>query len=249
MQSVKEFQAKPNELKNKTILITGAGDGIGATAAKTFAQFGATVILLGRTIRKLESVYDEIIQLNHPQPAIYPLDLQGSKAEDYHTLAQIIEKEFGSLHGLLHNAAILGTNTPITQYNPQLWNQVMQINCNAAFMLSQACLPLLRNADSASIIFTSSNVGQKGKAYWGAYAASKAATDNLMQTLADELSENTRVRVNSLNPGSVRTTLRASAFPGENPAELPSPAEIMPVYLYLMSHHSIGINGQTLNAQ
>jgi len=245
----KTFQATATELHDRIILITGAGDGIGAEAAKTYARHGATVILLGRTIAKLETVYDEIKAQGSPQAAIYPFDLEGAELKDYEQLAKTIYEEFGQLHGLLHNAAILGSNTPIANFNPELWNKVMHVNLNAAFMLTQACLPVLRKATTASIVFTSSSVGAKGIAYWGAYAASKAANINLMEVLADELSENTKVRVNAINPGRVRTSMRARAFPGEDPLTIPTPDTIMPSYLYLMSDQVQDITGQVINAQ
>jgi len=249
MKQAKLYKAEVNDLKEKIILITGAGDGIGAEVAKTYASYGATVILLGRTISKLEKVYDDIKEQGSPQAAIYPFDLEGAKLEDYQQLALSIDSEFGQLNGLLHNAAILGSNTPITQFNPELWNKVMQINFTAAFMMTQACLPVLRKAISSSIIFTTSNVGIKGAAYWGAYAASKAACINLMEVLSDELRENTHVRVNAINPGTVRTSMRARAFPGENPESLIPAVQIMPSYLFLMTDKNNELTGHVINAQ
>jgi NAD(P)-dependent dehydrogenase (short-subunit alcohol dehydrogenase family) len=249
MVQTTSFQATPNELKDKIILVTGAGDGIGAVAAKTYAQYGATVILLGRTIPKLEKVYDEISTQGSPQAAIYPFDFEGAKLDDYQQLAHTIDTQFGKLDGLLHNAAILGSNTPIVQFNPELWNKVMHINLNAVFMLTQACIPVLRKAPTASIIFTTASVGIKGTAYFGAYAASKAANINLMEVLSDELSENTNVSVNAINPGSVRTSMRARSFPGEAPETLPKAETIMPSYLYLMSEQNNAVTGQIINAQ
>ncbi|OQW91040.1 MAG: YciK family oxidoreductase [Beggiatoa sp. IS2] len=238
-----------NLLADRVILVTGAGDGIGRAAAQAFAAHGATVILLGRTIRKLESVYDAIEQAGHPRPAIYPLNLEGASPKDYEDLILTVEKEFGRLDGLLHNAAILGTLTPIEQYPINQWYQVLQVNLNAPFLLTQACLKLLKRAPEASIIFTASGIGTRARAYWGAYAVSKFATESLMQILADELEVNTSVRVNCINPGPVRTAMRASAFPGEDAAILPTPEVIMPAYLYLMGPESRTINGQTINVQ
>jgi NAD(P)-dependent dehydrogenase (short-subunit alcohol dehydrogenase family) len=241
---------KPNNnlLKDKVILITGAGDGIGRGAAKKFAEYGATIILLGRTTKKLEQVYDEIEQANYPQAAIYPMNLEGASPKDYEDLANTIEQEFGKLDGVLHNASLLGVLTPIEQYDVNLWHQVMQVNLNAAFMLTKACLPLLRKSNDASIVFTSSTVGRKGRAYWGAYAVSKFANEGLMQVLADEL-EKTNIRVNSINPGRTRTAMRAKAYPAEDPNILKTPEEIMPVYLYLFGEDSKGVSGQAFDAQ
>lgn len=245
---MQNYQAPANLLQDRVILVTGAGDGIGRCAAKTFAAHGATVILLGRTLSKLESVYDEIEQAGHPQPAIYPMNLEGAAPKDYEELCENIGKEFNQLDGLLHNAGILGNLTPIEQYPVELWYQVIQVNLQAPFMLTQACLPLLLQSDDASIVFTSSSVARRGRAFWGAYSVSKGATENMMQVLADELS-NTTVRVNSLNPGSTRTKMRAIAYPAEDRSKLATPESLMPVYLYLMGRDSHDINGQSIDAQ
>ncbi len=244
-----EYTPPPALLADRVILITGAGDGIGRAAAKSFAAHGATVILLGRTISKLEAVYDEIEQAGHPQPAIYPMNLEVASPNDYENLANTLETEFKRLDGLLHNASILGTLTPLEHYDIDLWYQVMQVNLNAPFLLTQACLGLMKRAKDASIVFTSSSVGRKGRAYWGAYSISKFATEGFMQILADELEVNTAIRVNSINPGATRTAMRAAAYPGEDYKTLPLPEEIMPLYLYLMGPESSEVNGQALNAQ
>ena len=244
-----EYSPPPALLAERVILVTGAGDGIGRAAAKSFAAHGATVILLGRTISKLEAVYDEIEQAGHPQPAIYPMNLEGASPNDYENLANTLETEFKRLDGLLHNASLLGTLTPLEHYDIKLWYQIMQINLNAPFLLTQACLGIMKRAPDASIVFTSSSVGRKGRAHWGAYSVSKFATEGIMQILADELEVNTAIRVNSINPGATRTAMRMVAYPGEDPNTLPSPETIMPLYLYLMGPDSHEVNGQALNAQ
>lgn len=236
-------------LDGRVILVTGAGDGIGRAVSLAFATHGATVILLGRTVAKLEAIYDEIVAEGGPQPAIYPMDLEGATPEHHRELAGNIAEQLGRLDGLLHNAGMLGPLTPIEHYPPVDWLRVMQVNLNAPFVLTQACLPLLERAPDASILFTSSGVGRRGRAYWGAYAASKFAIEGLTQVLADELEENSAVRVNSINPGAVRTAMRAAAYPAENPADLPAPADIVLPYLYLMGPDSIGVHGQALDAQ
>lgn len=243
------YQAPADLLQGKIILVTGAGDGIGRCAAMAYGAHGATVILLGRTVPKLEAVYDEMEAAGYPQPAIYPLDLQGAVMQDYRDLHDTVAKEFGRLDGLLHNASILGDRKPIAQTDSDEWQQVMQVNVNAQFMLTQALLPLLEQADHASIVFTSSSVGRKGRAYWGPYAISKFATEGLMQTLADEVENTSTLRVNSLNPGATNTGMRRSAYPAEKPDTNPRPEDIMPLYLYLMGRDSIGVNGQALDAQ
>jgi NAD(P)-dependent dehydrogenase (short-subunit alcohol dehydrogenase family) len=231
-------------LENKVILVTGAGDGIGRSAAKTFAAHGATVILLGRTLPKLEIVYDEIEAAGHPQPAIYPMNFEGAIEKDFLNMCDALTDEFGRLDGILHNAAELGQRTPISSYANDVWLRLMQVNVNAPFMLTKALMPLLENAPSASIVFTGSSVGLQGRAFWGAYAASKAAAENLMQTLAEELHETTNIRANSINPGPTRPQLRAAAYPAENPGTIKTPEELMPAYLYLMGDDSIGVSGE-----
>jgi NAD(P)-dependent dehydrogenase (short-subunit alcohol dehydrogenase family) len=246
---MKEYQPRPDLLAGRVILITGAGDGIGAAAAMACAAHGATVILLGRTTRKLEAVYDAIEAAGHPQAAIYPMNLEGAAPKDYDDLAATIEREFGRLDGLLHNASQLGTLTPLGQYDIAQWSKVMQVNLNAPFLLTQACLDLLKKSADASILFTSSSVGRQGRAYWGAYAISKAANENMMQIWADELEANTTVRANSINPGAVRTAMRVRAYPGEDPNTLPRPEQILATYLYLLGPESKGVSGRQFNAQ
>jgi len=247
--STATYQAPHDLLKDKVILVTGAGDGIGAEAAKTFARFGATVILTGKTIPKLEKIYDEIIAANSPEPAIYPIDYTGASVDDYTAMAATLDENFGKLDGLLHNAAQLGLMTPIASYTPADWVKTLHTNLNAPFLLTQALIPLLMKADNASIIFTTDSVGQNPNAYWGAYGVSKAGIDNLMVMLAEELDNTTNIRVNSINPGPIRTSLRRNAFPGEVPTEVPLPETVMPSYLYLMGDDSLQMNKQTLAAE
>ncbi|MFK5893844.1 MAG: YciK family oxidoreductase [Pseudomonadota bacterium] len=246
---MQNYKPKKNLLKNKIILVTGAANGIGKAVSLAYAQYGATVILLDKVINKLEQVYDQIEQDNNPQPAIYPMDLAGASVKDYEDLANNLENEFGHLDGILHNAALLGSLMQIAQYDLEHWSKVMQVNLNAPYLLSRYCLPLLNKSPSASVIFTADDVGMKGKAYWGAYAISKAATTNLMQIMADELETNTPIRVNSINPGAVATAMRSGAYPGEDPSVLTPIENIIPSYLYLMGDESNQINGQVINAQ
>ena len=182
---------KPAEdlLDDRVILVTGAGDGIGRAAAKAFAYHGATVILLGKTVAKLEAVYDEIEAAGGPEPAIYPMHLEGATPHEYDEMAHVIDINFGQLDGILHNAANLPYLSRIKDYDAEDWIKVMQVNVNAQFLLTRHMLPLLQAAPAASIVFTSSGVGRKGRAYWGAYAVAKAGIENLSQTLVDELED------------------------------------------------------------
>ena len=244
-----DYTARPDLLQGRIILITGAGRGIGAAAALSYAAHGATVLLLGKTEDNLNEVYDQIEAAGYPQAAVIPFNLETALAHQYDELAAMVEREFGHLDGLLHNAAILGPRTPLEQLSGDNFMRVMQVNVNATFMLTSTLLPLLKLSKDASVIFTSSSVGRKGRAYWGAYATSKFANEGLMQVLADEMDGICPGRANSINPGATRTGMRAQAYPGENPASNPLPEAIMPVYLYLMGPDSAGINGQAFDAQ
>ncbi len=243
------YHPAPDLLRNRVILVTGAGDGIGRAAALSLAAHGATVILLGKTIAKLEAVYDEIETAGGPQPAIYPLKLGGATMEDYETLRETIEREFGRLDGLLHNAGVLGQRKSILDSSAADWNDVLNVNLTSNFMLTKALLPLLLNSDDASIVFTSSGVGRKGRAFWGAYAVSKFGVEGLAQVLADELDTTSNIRVNCINPGATNTAMRRVAYPAENPGVNPLPEQIMSAYLYLLGPDSKGITGQSLDAQ
>ena len=244
-----DYSARPDLLENRVIMVTGAGRGIGAAAARTYAAHGATVLLLGKNEDNLSRTYDAIVAAGHPQPAAIPFDLESALPHQYDELAAVLEQEFGKLDGVLHNASIIGPRTPLEQLSGDNFMRVMQINVNATFMLTRALLPLLKLSADASVLFTSSSVGRKGRAYWGAYAVSKFATEGLMQVLADEVDGTGAIRANSINPGATRTDMRAQAYPGENPENNPLPDAIMPVYLYLMGPDSQGINGQAFDAQ
>ena len=243
-----EYQAAKDLLINKTILVTGAGDGIGRAAAICFAKHGATVILLGKTVKKLEAVYDAIEQAGCPKPAIVPLDLKGATEQNYIDMAETIEEQFGHLDGLLHNAGMLGVLGPFKHISMDSVTEVMQVNVIAEIMLTKALLPVMKKSPQASLVFTSSSVGRQGKAFWGEYAISKFATEGMMQAIADEY-EGSNLRANSINPGATRTAMRANAYPAENQQTLKAPEEIMATYLYLMGNDSVEVNGQQFNAQ
>lgn len=237
-----------NALQNKVILVTGAGDGIGRQAALTYAEYGAEVILLGRTVKKLEAVYDEIVKAGGKEPAIIPLDMNGATVKNYQDMAATIEMEFGRLDGLLNNASILACLNPVEFITEDSFDKVMKVNFKATFFLTQALLPVLKKAESPSIIFTSSGVGKKGRAFWGEYAFSKFATEGLMETMADEYGH-THMRVNAINPGATKTKMRAKAYPGEDVEKLKTPLDLMSGYVYLMSDESKEVNGQSIDLQ
>jgi len=226
------------KLTDKTNLITGASDGIGKATAKECAKQGATVIIHGKTVPKLELLYDEIVQADYPEPVIYPLDLEKITPEDCHTLNKVIEKDFGKLDGLFNNAGWLGASSPVQQYDVELWHRVIQINLNATFMLTQACLPLLNKETHSAVVF---NLDDKSSAYWGAYGVSKAGVKSFMQILADEI-ENTAINVTGVMPDKVRTALRTRAFPAEDPTHLTTPDEIAHAVVYLLSEAGVSVN-------
>ncbi len=226
------------QLTDKTILITGASDGIGKATAIECAKRGATVIIHGKQTPKLEVLYDEIVDAGYTEPVIYPLDFEKMTPQDCETLNDVITKEFGKLDALFNNAGWHGASSPIQQYDQQLWHRVMQINLNATFMLTQACIPLLKHDSNSSIVF---NLDNKNTAYWGAYGVSKAGLSSFMQILADEL-ENSSINVTGLLPGDVHTAFRTRAFPGENPETLTRPDTVAKAAAFLLSEESITIN-------
>ncbi len=245
----KSYQPDPDLLKGRVILVTGCGDGIGRAAAINYALHGATVVLHGRNINKLEIIYDEIEALGAPQPAILPLQLSSASAHDYDTLFHTLDKQFGRLDGILHNAGILGERVTLENYPAEVWDDVLNINLRAPFVLTQALLPLLKRSDSASIIFTSSGVGRDARAEWGAYSVSKFGVEALSQIFAREFADQDNIRFNCINPGGTRTAMRAKAYPSEDPKTLPTPEDIMPAYLYLMGKDSHTVTGESIDAQ
>lgn len=248
-QQAHDYQCPAQAFQDRIILVTGAGDGIGKAAALALARHGATVILLGRSQDKLEAVYDQIKAEGGPEPALAPVNLEVARPQDFEELASLFDDAFGRLDGILHNASVLGEITPIEQYGYATWDTVMQVNLNAAFYLTRAMLPLLQKSQDASVLFTSSSVGRKGRAFWGAYSVSKFATEGLVQVLADELESVSPIRVNSINPGATATRMRALAYPAEDATRLKRPEDILNAYLYLLGPASQGVTGQALNAQ
>ncbi|MCA2026725.1 YciK family oxidoreductase [Enterobacter sp. K16B] len=242
------YQPQKNLLQNRIILVTGASDGIGREAALTYAEYGASVILIGRNEEKLKGVAQEIEATGGLPARWYTLDLLTCTLATCQELAHRISTHYPRLDGVLHNAGLLGEVRPMDEQDPAIWQEVMQVNVNGTFFLTQALLPLLLKSDSGSLVFTSSSVGREGRANWGAYAVSKFATEGMMQVLAEEY-QSRHLRVNCINPGGTRTKMRASAFPSEDPQKLKTPADIMPLYLWLMGDDSRRKTGMTFDAQ
>ena len=241
--------ANPDELKGRVIAVTGASTGIGRAVALACASHGANVILIGRNARKLEAVHTEIETAGGPEPIIALLELEKALAGDYDKLAAAVLERYGRLDGLLHNAALLGTLSPIEHYDVPTWCRVMHVNVTAAFALTQVLLPALKRSADASVLFTASSVGRHGRAYWGAYAVSKFALEGLSQVLAAELEGISAVRVNSLNPGRVRTMMRRQAYPAEDLNSLPLPETVTGPYIALLGPASRGVTGEAFNCQ
>jgi NAD(P)-dependent dehydrogenase (short-subunit alcohol dehydrogenase family) len=243
------YSPAPDVLRDRVVLITGSSDGIGRAVAKAAARHGARVILHGRNVKRLEAVYDEIQAAGGPRPAIVPLDFEKAGPAEFDQLIEAIDKEFGRLDGLVHNAGMLGERAPIEHHDVAKWLRTMHVNVNVPFILTQRCMPLLRKSADPSIVFTSSGVVPRPRAYWGAYLVSKWATDGLMHMLADELESQPRMRVNSINPGKVRTNMRLQAYPAEDRSTLPEPDTIVTPYLYLLGPDSQGVTGETVECQ
>lgn len=242
-------QREPVDLSGRTILVTGASGGFGRALSIECGRAGATVVLAGRNGAKLDRLYDEIVALNAPEPAIVQLDLASATAQDYDRLSETIDREFGKLDGLVHAAALLGDRTPLEQYDVPTWCRVLHVNLTAPFILTQVLLPNLRKSPDASVIFVSSSVARAPRAYWGAYAVSKAGLEALRGMLAQELEGEENIRINSINPGRMRTAMRAAAYPAEDPNSLPSPSAVTGPFLYLLSARGRGIDGQYYDAQ
>jgi NAD(P)-dependent dehydrogenase (short-subunit alcohol dehydrogenase family) len=239
------YAPAPDALADRVILVTGATGGIGRAVSRDLVRHGATVILHGRSERALEALYQELLPLG-PEPVVAQVDLERAQGPQYQSLTTEIESRYGRLDGVLHNAAILGDRSPIEHYDIGLWQRVLLVNLTAPFILTRCLLPLLRKSQDASVLFTTSGVGRRGRAYWGAYAVSKAGIEGLAEMLADEL-ESTNIRVNQINPGGTRTKMRSRAYPAENPETLPTPESITAAYLYLLGPDSRGVRGRRVD--
>lgn len=246
-KTARAYEAEPGAFTGRIIVVTGATQGIGRAVATALVRLGAQTILLGRRAVALDELHAALRDLG-PEPAMALLDFERAQGEQYNELTEQIESRYGRIDGLLHNAGILGDRSPIEFYEIGTWQKVMHVNVNAPFILTRCLLPLLRESKDASIVFTTSSVGHQGRPHWGAYAASKFATEGLAQVLAAELLKSP-IRVNSINPGSTRTRMRSQAFPGEDPETLPAPEDIIGPYLYLLGPASRGVTGQRIACQ
>ena len=236
---------KDGELKDKVILVTGANRGFGLAITMDLSKAGATVIMLGRDLGSLEYAYDAVVDAGYKKPILYPLDLEGATPENYQELQDNVLEKFDKLDGLIHNAAILGAQMPIEQYDIKLWYSTLQINLSAPFMLTQFLIPALVKSEDARILFLSSSVGREARAYWGAYSVSKFGIEGFAKTLSEEL-EKTNISVNTVNPGKLRTEMRRTAYPAEDSSTVPMPEEKSAAIVYLLSNLSPKMNGEQL---
>ena len=245
----RHYVPAPAELAGRVVAVTGASSGLGRAVALACALHQANVVLIGRDAARLEAVHGAIAAAGAPEASIAVLDLEQALAQDYDRLAAAVLERYGRLDGLLHNAGLLGTLTPIEHYDVPTWCRVLHVNLTAAFALTQVLLPALKRSPDASVVFTASSVGRRGRAYWGAYAVSKFALEGLAQVLADELEGISRVRVNTLNPGRARTAMRRLAYPAEDFAAVPLPESLTAPYIALLGPASRGVTGQAFDAQ
>lgn len=247
MIQAQDYRPDSNDFTDRVIMVTGATRGIGKAVATALVRLGATVILHGRRARALDKLWQELRALG-PEPAVAALDLERAQGEQYQQLIDEIEKRYGRLDGLLHNASMLGDRSPIEDYDIALWQRVLHVNLTAPFILTRCLFPLLRASDDPSLVFTTSGVGNRGRAFWGAYSVSKFGTEGLAQIIAVE-NETAGIRCNLINPGGTRTDMRRTAYPAEDPMTLPAPEDIVGPYLWLLGRASYGITGQRIEAQ
>jgi NAD(P)-dependent dehydrogenase (short-subunit alcohol dehydrogenase family) len=238
---IANYQAAADSLEDRIIMITGATRGIGKALAVDAAKLGATILLIAKDLKRLEQTYDEIAALGKAQPAMLNIDLESAGADDYQTVANSVREEYGRIDGLVHNAARVGGLTPLHQTDVALWSKLVTLHIHAPFLLTRACLPLLKQSKDPSIIFS---IDEASKAYWGAYGVSKAGQASLMNILAEELDGDQKIRVNGIHPGPVRTHLRTHNYPGLNPNEFPAAEDVTAPYLYFLSDDSKEITAQ-----
>lgn len=246
---MKDYSPRPDLLAGRVILVTGASSGLGRAASLAFARHGATVALLARNEARLESVYDEILAAGGPEPAMFPYDLAAADDRSLETLAGTIGHHLKRLDGVLHSAHQFYSLTPVALQTLEQWQTLMRVNLIAPFALTRACLPLLKQSPDASVIFTGETHGHQPAAYWGGYAVAKAGLETLTRIWSEELGAESNLRINTLIPGQVATTLRARTHPGLDPESLPSPDALMPWYLYLMGNDSHALRGQIIVCQ
>lgn len=240
------YKASPEHFQDRVIMVTGACGGIGGAVCRQLAEAGATVVALDKDMKSLERLYDDLDGRGPAEPALYPMNLQGAMPEDYDEMRDRLTENFGRLDGLLHCAAVLGRPAPAEIYDLESWFITVHINLHAPYLVTRACLPLLRKSEDASLLFTSAREGREQMAYSGAYGVSAAGVEGLMRILAAEMADTTSVRVNSLDPGPVRTHLRYQGYPGEDQSKLPTGNDVAGAFTWLLGPESREVHGQAL---
>lgn len=246
------YSAAPDLLKNRTILVTGASQGLGRTAAIAYARHGATVILLGRSVRKLEQVYDEILAIGGPQPAIFPMDLAAATDADFAAMAQAIGYQLGRLDGILHCAAAFESLAPQVLESVEGWMKLFKVNAAAPAAINRVCNNYLEASgignNGAAVILVGETHGHEPVAYWGGFAVSKAALEAYFKIQADEWSDSP-MRINLIIPGPLNSPQRAKTHPGEAKNNLLQLDDLVPQLLYLMGPDSVEVRGQIITGR
>ena len=235
---MKDMNFDLNLLKNKNILITGASNGIGKSLSENLSKYGANVIMLSRNENALDAIYDSLKKKYQTNPCILKCDLENIDDEKSQEIANIISKNYQNLDSIIHNAAILEKMSDIESFDLQTWDKVMRINLTSAFILSKYLIPLMKSSTTPRIIFTTSSVGKKGKAFWGAYSVSKAGVNALSDILSDELESISNIKVFNFDPKATKTNMRAMAYPAEDPSANKNPDQLINYYLWMLSEKS-----------
>lgn len=233
-------------LRGRVVLVTGATGGLGRAVSLAAAAAGATVVLLGRKVRALEKLYDELEAAGAPTPAIYPMDLAGATPRDFAEMAAAIERSLGRLDGLVHAAAHFDTLQPFEQQTAEEWTRTQQVNLHAPALLTQACLPLMQRSADAAIVFLFDDVQRVGKAFWGGYGVAKHGLLGLASILHQE-TEGSCVRTHALLPGPMRTALRRAAYYGENTLAHPEPTAAAAAVAWLLGGDGAVMRGRVLD--
>ena len=227
-----------NQLEGKNILITGASNGIGKSLAINLSKFGANVIMLSKDEVVLDSIYDEIKEEFKTDPMILKCDLADLDENKSQEISNIIAENYTRLDAIIHNAAILEKMSNIENYDLLTWEKVLKVNLTSVFILSKYLIPLMESSLTPRIIFTTSNVGRNGKAFWGAYSVSKAGINALSEILSDELETISNIKVFNFNPKATQTSMRALAYPAEDPNSQKKPDSLIKYYLWMLSENS-----------
>ena len=242
-----DYRPAPGAFRGRTVLVTGAGDGLGRSVALGAARCGAEVVLLGRTVRKLEATHDRIVEAGGPPPAIYPMDLSGANPDDYTNLASRIDEAYGRLHGIVHCAVAFPGLAPLAHLEPDDWVRTVHVNLTAPFLVTRACLPLLQRVPDAAVVFVGDAPGRRARAYWGAYEVSKFGVEGLAGVLAEEVESAGTPRVVCVSPGPMRTGLRRRAFPAEPPDAAPDPDAVAGALLFALDPAASIVHGASVD--